>query len=74
MKRDIVAMLDWFYLILGLALLVLVILSDVGILFLFPSERNYLIVYVLEMIFIGSRVMRILRRKRKVAEGEEDEG
>lgn len=73
MKREIAVMLDRFYLILGLVLLVLTILSDVGILFLFPSERNYLIFYVLELIFIGSTVIRIIRRKRKVVEEAEEE-
>lgn len=71
MKKEIAAMLDWFCLVLGLALLVLVILSDVGI--LFASERNYLTLYIAEALLIGSTVMRIIRRKREVVEEVEEE-
>lgn len=71
MKREIAAMLDWLYLILGLVLLVLTILSDYGI--LFPAERNYLIFYIVEGFFLVSRAVRILRRKRKVVEEIEEE-
>ena len=69
MKREIAAMLDWFYIVLGLAVLVLIVLSDVGI--LFPSERNYMTLYVAEILLIGSTVMRIIRRKTEIMEGEE---
>lgn len=71
MKKEIAAMLDWFCLVLGLALLVLVILSDVGI--LFASERNYLTLYIAEALLIGSTVMRIIRRKTEVVEEVEEE-
>lgn len=71
MKKEIAAMLDWFCLVLGLALLVLVILSDVGI--LFASERNYFTLYIAEALLIGSTVMRIIRRKREVVEEVEEE-
>lgn len=71
MKEKWSAGLDWFCLIGGVVLLVLTILSDLGI--FLASERDYIILYVSEVLLVGSTVMRIMQRKTEIVVEKEEE-